>query len=557
MSAPRSARGMPRSLTLSHRTETEKAMFGVEIGRRSRTRIGLAAIAIGALTASLTAVSASAATTDHQGSGGPVITTTDGAVQGKAVGAVSEFLGLPYAAPPVGALRWQPPQPAAGWHGVRDATQFAPHCGQQPSPFGIASTSEDCLYLNVFTPANLHKGRKRPVMVWIHGGALVTGESNDYDPTQLVADGAIVVTINYRLGALGFLAHPALVGAGGSSGDYGLMDQQAALRWVQRNISRFNGDPGDVTIFGESAGGLSVLSQLVSPGAHGLFDRAIVESGAYALNTTSQANAETAGEAFATAVGCSDQTAACLRGVPVQTILANENTAGYTPDVDGNVLPQSIKPALASGQFNRVPVVNGSNHDEWRLFVALSALEGAPVTAANYQAMISSTLGVPAAVAAVIAALYPLSAYPSPSEALGAVGTDAIFACPALTVDQSVSQYVPTFGYEFNDENAPELFLPPVGFPYGAAHASELQYLFNLTAAFPATLTAEQQQLAAAMKTYWSNFAQAGSPSSPTVPLWSNFTTANQRLESFVPPTPQTETNFAAAHNCAFWSLGG
>ncbi|HEY7175819.1 MAG TPA: carboxylesterase family protein, partial [Micromonosporaceae bacterium] len=191
------------------------------------------------------------------------------------------------------------------------------------------------------------------------------------------------------------------------------------------------------------------------------------------------------------------------------------------------------------------------------LFVALSALEGAPVTAANYQAMISSTLGVPAAVAAAIAALYPLSAYPSPSEALGAVGTDAIFACPALTVDQSVSQFVPTFGYEFNDENAPELFLPPVGFPYGAAHASELQYLFNLTAAFPATLTPGQQQLAAAMRTYWSNFARAGFPSSPSVPLWSNFTTANQRLESFVPPTPQAETNFAAAHNCGFWSLGG
>src|SRR5262245_18720499 len=532
-------------------------MFGVEIGRRPRTRIGLAVVAMGALIASLTAVSASASTVDRSTNGGPVIQTAGGAVLGKTAGTVDEFLGVPYAAPPVGALRWQPPQPATHWQGVRDATQFAPHCAQSASPFGLASTSEDCLYLNVYAPANAPQGPKRPVMVWIHGGALVTGESNDYDPTQLVADGVVVVTINYRLGALGFLAHTALAGANGSSGDYGLMDQQAALRWVQSNIVHFGGDKHNVTIFGESAGGLSVLSQLVSPGAHGLFDRAVVESGAYALNTTSLATAEAAGASFATKVGCPDQTAACLRNVPVATILANQTGTGYTPNIDGDVLTQSIKPALVSGQFNRVPVVNGSNHDEWRLFVALSALEGAPVTAANYQAMISSTLGVPAAVATVIAALYPLSAYPSPSEALGAVGTDAIFACPALTVDQSVSQYVPTFGYEFNDENAPQLFLPPVGFPYGAAHASELQYLFNLTAAFPATLTAEQQQLAAAMKAYWSNFARAGFPSSPSVPLWSNFTTANQRLESLVPPTPQTETNFAAAHNCAFWSLGG
>ena len=150
------------------------------------------------------------------------------------------------------------------------------------------------------------------------------------------------------------------------------------------------------------------------------------------------------------------------------------------------MLPESLGTAFATGNFNRVPIINGTNHDEWRLFVALSELAGNPVTASNYQSMISSTLGVPAAVAAVIAAKYPLTAFPSPSVALGAVGTDAIFACPALTIDQSVSRFVPTFAYEFNDENAPENFLPPVSFPYGAAHASEIQYLMGLpTAAFP------------------------------------------------------------------------
>ena len=445
----------------------------------------VAGVTLGALIAAAPAVSAGTSG-GHSAQGGPVVGTTNGAVRGTSSGSVNEFLGIPYAAPPVGALRWQPPQPAANWSGVRDATQFAPHCPQPASPFGLASTSEDCLFLNVFTPSGQQAGAHHPVMVWIHGGALVTGESNDYSPTKLVEDGVTVVTINYRLGVLGFLAHPALADANGQSGDYGLMDQQAALRWVQHNIASFGGDPRNVTIFGESAGGLSTLSQIASPAARGLFSRAIVESGSYNLTQASLASAEAAGQAFAAKAGCSDQTAACLRSLPVSTILASENAAGDTPNINSEVLPQTLKTAFATGAFNRVPIINGTNHDEWRLFVALSELAGNPVTAANYQSMISSTLGVPASAAAVIAAEYPLSAYPSPSVALGAVGTDAIFACPALTIDQTVSKFVPTFAYEFNDENAPENFLPPVSFPYGAAHASEIQYIMDLpTAAFP------------------------------------------------------------------------
>jgi para-nitrobenzyl esterase len=517
------------------------------------TRLAAAGITLGALVAAAPAVSAG--TLGGQaaaGAGGPVAATANGAVRGLASGAVDEFLGIPYAAPPVGALRWQPPQPAASWSGVRDATQFAPHCPQVAGPFGEASTSEDCLYLNVFTPTG---GGRHPVMVWIHGGALVSGESNDYDPTALVADGVTVVTINYRLGALGFLAHPALAGANGQSGDYGLMDQQAALRWVQRNIANFGGDPRNVTIFGESAGGLSVLSQVASPQARGLFQKAIAESGSYNLTQASLASAETAGEAFATKAGCASQTAACLRSLPVSTILADQDASGYTPNINSEVLPTSIGTAFATGNFNRVPIINGTNHDEWRLFVALSELEGNPVTAANYQSMISSTLSVPAAVAAIIAAQYPLTAYSSPSVALGAVGTDAIFACPALSIDESVSKFVPTFAYEFNDENAPENFLPPVSFPYGAAHATEIQYLMGLpTAAFPGTLTAQQQQLAATMKGYWTNFAKRGVPGSFGSPFWPLFNTVTQRMQSLVPPVPQTETDFATTHKCAFWT---
>jgi len=481
--------------------------------------------------------------------------TANGPVRGAANGAVDEFLGIPYAAPPVGALRWQPPQPAASWQGVRDATRFAPHCPQSPSPFGQGSTSEDCLYLNVFTPSHAHDGSHFPVMVWIHGGALVTGESDDYDPTALVEDGVTVVTINYRLGALGFLAHPALADANGQSGDYGLMDQQAALRWVRANIASFGGNARDVTVFGESAGGLSTLSQVASPQAKGLFERAIVESGAYNLSQAPLATAEAAGEAFAANAGCASQTAACLRSLPVSTILASQNAGGYTPNINTEVLPQTLGTAFATGNFNRVPIINGTNHDEWRLFVALSELEGNPVTAANYQSQISATLGVPAPVAAIIAARYPLTAFPSPSVALGAVGTDAIFACPAQFVDQSVSRFVPTFAYEFNDENAPQNFLPPVSFPYGAAHASEIQYLFGLpTAVFPGTLSAQQQQLAAVMKGYWTNFAKRGFPSSFGAPFWPLFSSLTQATQSLVPPAPRTETDFASTHNCAFWT---
>src|SRR5215475_4031523 len=325
-------------------------MVMTRAGWRARARLVVAGVTLSALAAA--APAASASTLSGLGaSGGPVTGTANGAVRGLANGAVDEFLGIPYAAPPVGALRWQPPQPAASWSGVRDATQFAPHCPQLATPFGQASTSEDCLFLNVFTPSHKQAGSHFPVMVWIHGGALVTGESNDYDPTALTGDGVTVVTINYRLGALGFLAHPALADANGQSGDYGLMDQQAALRWVQRNIASFGGNPHNVTIFGESAGGLSTLSQVASPQARGLLDQAIVESGSYNLTQASLSSAEAAGETFAASAGCASQTAACLRSLPVSAILANENTAGYTPNLNSEVLPQTLKTAFATGDF--------------------------------------------------------------------------------------------------------------------------------------------------------------------------------------------------------------
>jgi para-nitrobenzyl esterase len=488
------------------------------------------------------------------GRGSPTVATVDGSVQGATVGATDQYLGIPYAAPPVGSLRWRAPQPAAHWSGVRSATQFAPHCPQTASEFGVASTSENCLYLNVYAPATDHGKGNLPVMVWFHGGVFVWGESNDWNPAQLVQNGVIVVTINYRLGALGFLAHPALAGRGGSSGNYGLMDQQAALRWVRDNITKFGGNADKVTIFGESAGGLSVLSQLASPTAHGLFSGAIVESGAYTLSPESRNAAEVDGRAFAKRAGCADQSAVCLRSLPVATILKDQD-AGYRPDIDGLVLTRSLASAFATGMFNHVPVIDGTNLDERRLFVAIDQLIGDPVTAANYQGMIASTLDVSAPTAATVVAEYPLSSYPSPALAFSALWTDESFSCPALTVDQSLSKYVRTYSYEFADQNAPERYEPPVDFSYGASHDSEVQYLFDQSnTPFPGVLSANQQQLALSMRQDWASFAEHGSPSSTSGAAWERFTTSGQHTLVLVTPTATTETDFGVVHHCAFWA---
>jgi para-nitrobenzyl esterase len=499
--------------------------------------------------------------------GNPLAFTFSGLVRGTVTsGGVREFLGIPYAAAPLGNLRWRPPVAHAPWFQPLDATHFASHCPQLASPFGVPSTTEDCLFLNVFTPDTGGIRNLRPVMVWIHGGALVTGESNDYDPTVLVQDGVIVVTINYRLGALGFLAHPAFAsektdpGRGreidpNSAGDYGLMDQQLALAWVRDNIVFFGGDPLNVTVFGESAGGLSVFSQLASPAAANLFHKAIIESGAYQLSTQTLATAESAGTAFATAAGCGSQTAACLRALSVSTILAKENPAGYTPNIDGEFLPLSLDTALATGQFHHVPIIQGSNHDEWRLFTSLDFdLTIGPIgnNETAYEAALATLVG-PAA--PFVAAEYPLADFPSADLAFATAGTDVVFACPAFGADLSMSQFVPLSTYEFNDENAPQDFLPPVSFRYGAAHASEIQYLFNLPVTVPRPpLNAQQLQLSRTMQHYWTNFAKSATPNGSGVPVWQKFGAAEGNFQSLIPPSPMQETNFAASHKCAFWA---
>ncbi|HSR86655.1 MAG TPA: carboxylesterase family protein [Streptosporangiaceae bacterium] len=542
--------------------------------RRAPLAAVCAALAAVTFAATGATAAASAAATASGSGAAPKVTTGDGAVRGMTAGSVDEFLGIPYAAPPTGNLRWRPPQPRPEWEGVRDATQFAPSCPQPagpslpPGPF-----SEDCLYLNVYTPAmpsgDMRSGDEggRPVLVWIHGGALTQDAGRNYDPAKLAADGIVVVTINYRLGALGFLAHPALASRpGGPAGNYGWMDQQAALRWVQRNITAFGGNRANVTIAGESAGGLSVHAQMVSTGARGLFQRAIVQSGSFALRQQSLATAEAAGEAFAAEAGCPDETAACLRHLPVADLVSNFPGSAIPGVVDGKVLTEPIGMALAAGRFARVPVLNGTNHDEERIFVTFGVtvsggtdvpIPEQPVTAENYQANIAAVLGVPAGMAAAIATKYPPAAYASPAVAFSVLVGDANFACPALQIDRWTSPRVPTFGYEFNDDNAPLRYSPPLVGPSVATHASELQYLFDLpNAPFSGTLNRGQQALAESMRAAWANFAATGDPRSAAVP-WPAFGgVGSAQMQSLVLPQLQVETDFAARHNCAFWAAG-
>jgi para-nitrobenzyl esterase len=369
-----------------------------------------------------------------------------------------------------------------------------------------------------------------------------------------------VVTINYRLGPFGFLALPSLDLKNGSSGDYGLMDQQAALRWVQRNAAAFGGDSRNVTIFGESAGAASVCANMTSPAASGLFHRAIAESGCLLPEPARQA-AEQQGAAFAAKLGCTAPAtaAACLRGKSVADLLAASSGSfgGWGPVIGGPTLPQQPATAFAAGRYDHVPMLQGTNHDEGRFFVAFGfdAL-GAPLTAAQYPGVVSADFG--ASAAPRILARYPLSAYPSPDLALASVLTDALFSCPALRADELLSDRG-AYGYEFDDPNAPDNFGRTFSFPFGAAHSTELQYVFQkipyVDTAPPFTLA--QSALSDQIIGYWTRFAASGDPNGGGAPYWPPFSTSRPRIQELTPSGTAPETNFATGHQCAFWGSVG
>jgi len=496
-----------------------------------------------------------------------IVQTTNGPIQGAVVGNLNEFLGVPYAAPPVGALRWKRPTAPTPWTQTIQTTSFGHFCPQGLSELSPGGGDEDCLYLNVYAPSNVTPSSNLPVMVWIHGGGLTTGSGQEYDATSLVQTGnVVVVTLNYRLGVLGFLAHPALAledRTHHSSGNYGTLDQQFALAWVRANIGNFGGNPGSVTIFGESAGGQSVITQLYSPLA-GKLHAAIIESGAYARSYPTQAAAQADGTGFGDALSCPSQTdATCLRALTAaQLVAAQDGAAGdnepIIPNVDGWVLTQQPFQAIAAGQFQHVPVIDGSNHDEYRLFVSENDLEFEPngYTPAQYTALVDGLAG---SFAPQVLAQYPLRAYPSPNYAISAVATDYAFSCGALLLDALLANYTNVYAYEFNDINPPNILLPPdPEMTIEDSHAIELDYLWptfrNITLDLgPAVFTPQQQQLGAGMQAAWTSFARYGRPLNPRGGAWSPYSVAQHAFVSLVAPSQQTETNFYDFHQCGFW----
>jgi len=489
--------------------------------------------------------------------------TAQGPVHGarSASGDMLVFSGIPYATPPVGELRFAPPLPPPMRNKLLKATTFGPSCAQAAGVMGAASTAEDCLYLNIYMPA---APGNYPVMVWIHGGAFIGGSGGSaYLPERLVAEGVVVVTLNYRLGALGFLAHPALSAEqDGRSGAYGLLDQKQALTWIQQNIDHFGGDPDNVTIFGESAGGHSVMALVASPETDGLFHKAIVQSGSIFPAQMPLESAEMLGAAAFAA--CTDVD--CLRNLSVTEVLAAQTKLssgiGLVVNHGSALQPDgSIADALTNGNFQRVPLLAGTNLDEYSLFVGISALSSAPPPPEQYHAQIGALIRQPADSMATqgVAAAYPLAAYGnSVWQAISAIGTDAVFSCNALKQAQQFAPHVAVYAYEFADRDAPLALLPvrPAGIELGAMHAAEIPYIFGSDASFVARgATEEQVALSQTMIRYWTRFARSGNPNDGIDTNWPDFNTAGQLLQLDVPTTAATSSAaFGALHRCAIWT---
>jgi para-nitrobenzyl esterase len=498
----------------------------------------------------------------------PVQVTTElGVVRGVRHDGVIEFRGIPYAAPPVTNLRWELPQPPKPWRGLLDANQYRSACPQvaRHGPTE-ASDNEDCLYLNVATP--LHQiekpPRRRPVIVWIHGGGFVGGSSALY-PLHFIASSGdvVVVSLNYRLGVFGFMATPWF--GTDHNGGYGLEDQRFALRWVKRNIAAFGGDPGNVTLAGEGAGGVSVCMHILAPDeTAGLFHKAIVQSGGCIAPLPTVAEANRTGQQVAARVGCTDEETAlaCLRGKPVKELLdaavqvGRAGTMAYAPATGARTVPLPGAAAIAGGRFMKVPLINGGTRDEMRLHVADDIQSGDTVTRENYADRLRTIYG---ANADAVVKAYPPGAYSSAAAALGTVMSDftpdaGLNNCIFLQAGRLLSRSVTVYEYVFTDRNAPPV-TPDPGFEMGAAHASELPYQFphfsNTSGLDGPDLAPASQRLAEQMVAYWTSFARTGRPSAADAPAWGAFR-SNASVMRFE-PDKVGGFDAAAAHHCAFW----
>lgn len=465
----------------------------------------------------------------------PQVKTRSGAVEGKDDGKVKSFLGIPYAQPPVGDLRWKAPVPVGKWSGVKKATEFGFHC-MQGNVFGDmvfhdAGGSEDCLTLNVWVP-DKHTEPKLPVMVWIYGGGFVAGTTSEarQDGYHLAQQGVIVVSMNYRLGVFGFMVHPELAQESGhnSAGNYGLLDQLATLKWVHENIAAFGGDPANVTIFGESAGSFSVSAQMASPLAKGLFQKAIGESGAafsrsgLSFNPMSE-RAEKDAKLMKDKLGVS--TLAELRAVPAEKLLEKFGSRGdafaFGPDIDGYFLPESVPAIFGAGKQNDVALLAGWNHDEGSFEIAFAPQKP---TAETFKATALKDFGDKAD---EFLKVYPAdtdehalrSAQDYAGDKFIALSTWAWIEAASKTGKQPIYRYRFDMAPFSKNPNAPRM---------GAYHSAEIEYVFGqLDSKTDVTWRESDRKVSDIMQKYWSNFAKNGNPNGPGLPNWPPYTAAD------------------------------
>jgi para-nitrobenzyl esterase len=442
----------------------------------------------------------------------PTALIDSGPLAGASNGTIEVFKGIPYAAPPVGPLRWAPPAPASHWAATRDASSFGAICPQPARADGVAAKgAEDCLFANVWTFAG---AKAAPVMVWIHGGAFRFGSGSApfYDGTAFAKDGVVFVSINYRLGALGFFAHPALTKEAAPDaplGNYGVMDQLAALRWVQRNIGAFGGDPRNVTVFGESAGGSSVLALLTIPSARGLFNKAIVESGGGWQAGKTLAQAQASGVALAKLAGVgADASPAELRAAPVEALLeAPAGLGGLAPITDGRLIKEDVPQAFAQGHETDVPLIIGSN---------------------SYEASLMASFGIAPAAAAARIPPAVRSLYPGEDQAAAdAEFTDSVMGAPARWIAAQASSGGPSWLYHFS-------YVPTArrGSEPGARHGGEVQFAFGNWAETTRAASADDRRVEALVHACWITFAKTGTPACGEQ-AWPAYDSASDSLMEF------------------------
>jgi carboxylesterase type B len=491
-----------------------------------------------------------------------VVQTESGAVEGNVALGVENFLDIPYAAPPVGELRWSPPQSPAHWSDVRPAKEYGSYC-PQPKTLDSANrvVNEDCLDVNIQRPIGTRADAKLPVYVYIHGGGYVTGSGNKDGQDRIVRTNPLVgVTLNYRLGALGFLALPSLPGGG----DFGFQDQQAALGWVKRNIGAFGGDPEKITIGGESAGGWSVCAHLVASGSRGLFNKAIIQSGACDSKPAAQAEGE--GIEFAHKLGCADAASlvSCLREKPVADLLSAQ--APYYLLTDGTpALPTHLWTAVNNGDYARVPIIIGSTRDELRSFFQSSV----GWTEAQYDGFVQQNFGSnkdavlklypwPANTADPAAVAYQIAAIGTDNGNLGAGAIEqGIGGCATTALAAIFAKNVPVYAYEFGPRSGPGWYTI-AGYQWGAGHATDLTYLYPLHdgGVVASGFIPDESKIADAMARYWGAFVIQGDPKAAGLPAWPLYT-SGQGVLNFgeggkVDLT--TQAAYQTEHKCDFWN---